>query len=220
MLPFDGPTWLAILEQYNQAIWPLHGVAALCVLAAIALAFSGARFAGHAIGVLLGVLWIWIGLIFFGGSVAPFHFAAEGLAGVFVAQGLMMVLALTVMGRGGIFGWPGGRTGVLAVVLLVYAVAAHPLLGHLLTDTPWSQLSYVGVAPAPTMLLTLALLLLALPRPPLIVAIIPFLWALVTGYMAAGLGLALEYIPATLGVAAFAVMVVRRFQRSEPWLDG
>lgn len=210
MLPFDGPTWLAILEQYNQAIWPLHGLAALLVLASIALAFTGWRQAGRTVGLLLGVLWIWVGLTFFGGSVVPFHFAAEALAGVFVGQGLMLVFALTVMDRAA-FGWPGGWPGGLAVVLLVYAVVVHPLLGHLLMATPWTQLSYVGVAPGPTALLTLGLLLLAQPRPTLIVAIIPLLWALVTGYMAAGLDLPLEYIPAVLGVVASAMLAMRRF---------
>lgn len=219
MLPFDGPTWLAILGQYNQAIWPLHGVAALFVLVSIALAFSGGRFAGRAIGLLLGVLWVWIGVTFFGGSLAPFHFAAEWLAGVFVAQGLMLVFALTVMGRGA-FGWPGGWAGVMAVVLMFYAAAAYPLFEHVLADAPWSQLSYVGVAPGPTMLLTLGLLLLARPRPPLVLAIIPFLWALVTGYIAWELAMPLEYIPAVLGVGGFTLLVTRRFRREERRLFG
>ncbi|WP_038051435.1 DUF6064 family protein [Thioalkalivibrio sp. ALJ1] len=214
MLPFDGPTWLAILDQYNQAIWPLHGVAALFVLVSIAMALFSGHFAGRAIGLLMGVLWAWIGLTFFGGSLAPYHFAAHWLAGVFVAQGLMMVFALTVMGRGA-FAWPGGWAGLLAVVLMFYAVVAYPLVGLALGDTSWSQLSYVGVAPGPTMLLTLGLLLLGYPRPPLILAIIPCLWALVTAYMAWELGMPLDYISAGLGIVAFVLLVVRRFRREE-----
>ncbi len=219
MLPFDGPTWLAILGQYNQAIWPLHLVAALFVLVSIGLAFSEARFAGRGIGLLLGMLWVWVGIAFFGGSLAPFHFAANWLAGVFVAQGLMLVFALTVMGRAA-FGWPGGWAGVLAVVLMVYAAAVYPLLEHVLMGTPGSQLSYVGAAPGPTLLLTLGVLLLTRPRPPLVLAIIPFLWALVSGYMAWGLGLPLEYIPAVLGVVAFSTLAVRRWRRGARRLLG
>ena len=208
MLPFDSATWLAILGQYNTAIWPLHAVGALLALVAVALAFTGWRGAARVTGLMLGVLWIWTGVVFFGGSLAPFHFASEWLAGVFVAQGLMLLFALTLMGQAR-FGWPGGLAGSGAIVMIIYALAGYPLLDLALTGTPWAQLQYVGVAPGPTMLLTLGLLLLARPRPPLALAIIPLLWALVTAYIAGELGLWLEYLPASLGVLAFVLLLVR-----------
>ena len=214
MLPFEASTWLAILGQYNTAIWPLHGIGALLALGAVGLVAPGSRAAGRVIGLLLGVLWIWTGVAFFGGSLAPFHFASEWLAGVFVAQGLMLVFALTLMGQAR-FGWPGGRAGAAAVVTIVYALVGYPLLDLALTGTPWTQLQYVGVAPGPVMLLTLGMLLLVPSRPPLVLAIIPLLWALVTGYMAWGLDLPLEYLPAILGVASFVVLVALRFRRTE-----
>lgn len=214
MLPFEASTWLAILGQYNTAIWPLHGIGALLALVAVGLVVSGSRAAGRVIGLLLGVLWIWTGVAFFGGSLAPFHFASEWLAGVFVAQGLMLVFALTLMGQAR-FGWPGGLAGSGAIVMIIYALAGYPLLDLALTGTPWAQLQYVGVAPGPTMLLTLGLLLLVQPRPPLVLAIIPLLWALVTGYMAWGLDLPLKYLPAALGVASFAVLVALGFRRRD-----
>ncbi|WP_018141842.1 MULTISPECIES: DUF6064 family protein [unclassified Thioalkalivibrio] len=211
MLPFDSATWLAILGQYNTAIWPLHAVGALLALVAVALAFTGWRGAARVTGLMLGVLWIWTGVVFFGGSLAPFHFASEWLAGVFVAQGLMLLFALTLMGQARFDspGWPGGLAGSGAALMIVYALAGYPLLDLALTGTPWTQLQYVGVAPGPTMLLTLGLLLLARPRPPLVLAIIPLLWALVTGYIAWELDLWLEYPPAALGVTAFGLLLVR-----------
>jgi hypothetical protein len=211
MLPFDSATWLAILGQFNTAIWPLHGIGVLFALVAVVVAFTGWHGANRVTGLLLGVLWIWTGVVFFGGSLAPFHFAAEWLAGVFVAQGLMLMFALTLMGQAR-FGWPGGLAGGVAVVLIAYALAGYPALAWVLAGTPWTQLQVVGVAPGPTVLLTLGLLLLARPQPPLVLAIIPLLWALVTGYMARGLDLPLEYLPAVLGVASFAVLVALRFR--------
>lgn len=214
MLPFDSATWLAILGQYNTAIWPLHGIGVLFALVAVVVAFTGWHGANRVTGLLLGVLWIWTGVVFFGGSLAPFHFAAEWLAGVFVAQSLMLMFALTLMGQAR-FGWPGGRAGGVAVVLIAYALAGYPALAWVLAGTPWTQLQVVGVAPGPTVLLTLGLLLLARPQAPLILAIIPLLWALVTAYMAWGLDLPLEYLPAVLGFASFAVLLTLRFRRLE-----
>ncbi|WP_019627345.1 DUF6064 family protein [Thioalkalivibrio sp. AKL10] len=214
MLPFEASTWLAILGQYNTAIWPLHGIGALLALVAVGMVVPGSHAAGRVIGLLLGVLWIWTGVAFFGGSLAPFHFASEWLAGVFVAQGLMLVFALTLMGQAR-FGWPGGLPGSSAVLMIVYALVGYPLLDLALTGTPWTQLQYVGVAPGPVMLLTLGLLLLVPSRPPLVLAIIPLLWALVTGYMAWGLGQWLEFLPAALGVGAFVLLLLRRFGRTE-----
>ncbi|WP_018167920.1 DUF6064 family protein [Thioalkalivibrio sp. ALMg9] len=210
MLPFEASTWLAILGQYNTAIWPLHGIGALLALVAVGLVVPGSRAAGRVIGLLLGVLWIWTGVAFFGGSLAPFHFASEWLAGVFVAQGLMLVFALTLMGQAR-FGWPGRLGGGAAMVVIAHAFVGYPLLDAALAETPWTQLQYVGVAPGPVMLLTLGLLLLVPSRPPLVLAIIPLLWALVTGYMAWGLGQWLEFLPAALGVGAFVLLLLRRF---------
>lgn len=219
MLPFDSATWLAILGQYNTAIWPLHAVAVLMALVAVATALMGSRGSARVTGLMLAVLWAWTGIAFFGGSLAPFHFASGWLAGVFVAQGLMLVFALTLLGRAR-FGWSGGLGGSGAVLMIVYALVGYPLLDLALNGTPWAQLQYVGVAPGPTMLLTLGLLLLAQPRPPLVLAIIPLLWALVSGYMAWGLDLPSEYFSAVLGVASFVVLVVLRFRRKERRLLG
>lgn len=214
MLPFAAETLLSIFGQYNRAIWPLHGVAALMVLVALALALVGGRGSGRVVGLLLGVLWVWIGVVFIGGALAEFHFWAGRLAGVFVAQGLMLLFALTLLGRHG-FGWPGGMAGIAAILVMAYAMVGHAVLEVLLLGTPWAQAQYVGVTPGPTMLFTLGILLLARPHPSLILAIIPFLWALVTAYIAWELGLWLEYLPAGLGVAAFALLLVRWLRPGE-----
>lgn len=214
MLPFAAETLLSIFGQYNRAIWPLHGIAALMVLVALVLALVGGRGGGRIVGLLLGVLWIWIGVVFIGGALAEFHFWASRLAGVFVAQGLMLLFALTLLGRHG-FGWPGGVAGLVAIVVIAYAMVGHALLEVLLLGVSWTQAQYVGVTPGPTMLFTLGILLLAQPRPSLILTIIPFLWALVTAYIAWELGVWLEYLPAALGVIAFVLLLVRRFHSSE-----
>ncbi|WP_018861743.1 MULTISPECIES: DUF6064 family protein [unclassified Thioalkalivibrio] len=214
MLPFAAETLLSIFGQYNRAIWPLHGVAALMVFVALAMALVGGRGGGRVVGLLLGVLWIWIGVVFIGGVLAEFHFWATRLAGVFVAQGLMLLFALTLLGRHG-FGWPGGVAGVFAIVVIAYATVGHALLEVLLLGTPWAQAQYVGVVPGPTMLVTLGILLLAQPRPALILAVIPFLWALVAAYIAWELGLWLEYLPAALGVIAFVLLLGRWFYPGE-----
>ncbi|WP_018993657.1 MULTISPECIES: DUF6064 family protein [unclassified Thioalkalivibrio] len=214
MLPFAAETLLSIFGQYNRAIWPLHGVAALMVLVTLALALVGGRGAGRVVGLLLAVMWVWIGVVFIGGVLAEFHFWAGRLAGVFVAQGLMLLFALTLLGRHG-FGWPGGVAGLVAIVVMAYAMVGHALLEVLLLGVSWAQAQYVGVAPGPTMLFTLGILLLAQPRPSLILAIIPFLWALVTAYIAWELGIWLEYLPAALGLIAFVLLLVRRLYPGE-----
>jgi hypothetical protein len=48
------------------------------------------------------------------------------------------------------------------VALAVWAVLGHPWIG-LLLGRPWRQAEFVGLAPDPTVLATLALLLLAAP---------------------------------------------------------
>jgi len=212
MLPFSAETLLSILEHYNRGIWPLQLVGLLLALAAAGLAFSGWRAAARAVAVLLAAMWIWVGVAFLGGALAPYHFAAPALAGVFVAQGVMLLFTLGLLGWHQL-AWQRDATGWLALVVIAWAVAGQPALEALATGAGAAGLQYAGSAPTPTMLLTLGLLLLARPRPPLVLALIPALWALATAYLAWELALPMQYIPAALGIATFAVLLALRFRR-------
>ena len=77
---------------------------------------------------------------------------------------------------------PGtGTSGArwIGLAIFLYALALHPLIAPL-TGRPITQAEIFGLAPDPTALATLGILLAA-DRPPLHLFVVPFLWCLLTG---------------------------------------
>ena len=73
----------------------------------------------------------------------------------------------------------GALSAKLGIALLVYALAFHPLIAPL-TGRPWTQAEIFGLAPDPTAVATLGVLL-AVARPSRLLFAIPLLWCALTG---------------------------------------
>jgi hypothetical protein len=83
--------------------------------------------------------------------------------------------------RGGLnFRGPRDAAGVLGIALFILALALYPMLAPLL-GRGWRQAEIFGIAPDPTVLATLGLLLLAEGPPRWGLLAAPLLWCLVSG---------------------------------------
>ncbi len=165
-LMFSARSYFRLFELHNAALWPLPPVAmALGAVLLFALAWAGARrpctLAPQRAGcLLLGAAWLWVGIGYHAQRFASINAAASGYAIAFVLQaGVLVGLALTL--RSGPRG-PHTSAFPTGLALLATAVLAYPLAG-LPFGRPMSQAEVIGVAPDPTALATLGLLLL-LPR--------------------------------------------------------
>lgn len=172
-LLFAPRTYYRLFELYNAELWPAQGLA----LALGVLAFAGAA-RGDGPGLrlaaaLLGAGWLWVAWAFHLGRYADIHWLAPGFAAAFGVQGGLL-LAWAAAGAA-----PPPAVPVLArrVGLGLLGLAlAYPLLGPLV-GRPWTQAELFGLAPDPTALGTLGLLLL--PRRPRgrgVLWVIPLLW--------------------------------------------
>lgn len=162
LLMFSPAIYWRLFESLNQQFWALPmglAIAALVVSWRYARGTdrSRVRWARAMVG-LLALAWVGVAWAFFWQRFAPIYTAAPAFAWLFVAQGLgLMALALA----------PGLRWArrhstrhVAGLVLAAWAVAGHPALAGL-SGRPWVQAEWLALAPDPTALATLALLLLA-----------------------------------------------------------
>jgi hypothetical protein len=78
------------------------------------------------------------------------------------------------------------------------------LLGH-----EWQALQHVGTAPAPTVILTFGVLLLAAERTPVHLLAIPVIWSIADGATAWALGLWWDLSLPAAGMAAVFLSIVR-----------
>jgi hypothetical protein len=197
MLPYTAGVYFALLERFNAALWPLPLAAVLLALAALTLTLYRVRGGDRLIGALLAAGWA-AGAVFHLRYFATLHFLAPVYGGLFVLQAVLLAWQGPLRNRLA-FRFrptPAGRAGL---ALALAALAAYPLLDGL-GRADWLGLRLAGLAPSPTVLFTLGLLLLAAPVPRSLL-VIPVLWALAAGYTAWWLA-----IPADLALPLLAVI--------------
>jgi hypothetical protein len=207
MLSFTAEVFFALLAQYNATLWPLQIPALLLGLAAIILACRPMPGGDRTICVVLAVAWLWTGIAFLWSWFATISFAAPAAAACFVLQGLLLLWSGAVRGRLRFrFGrdaaaWAG--LGIAGVGLGLY-----PMLGAAL-GRDWAALPVFGLAPCPTVIVTIGLLLLAEGRWPVALMIVPLLWGLAAGLAAWDLGIPETLLILPVAAAGLALMLGR-----------
>jgi hypothetical protein len=155
-LMFSPRTYWRLVELYNRDFWPLQLPLLVGGLAAFGLGTIRSALAFRWIALALSAAWLWVGWAFLWERYATINWAAKYVALAFVMQALL--LAGMALRPGQPVPQPGvaarGLGGLFAAAGLVY-----PLLG-LALGRPWVQAEVFGMAPEPTALFTLGLLLL------------------------------------------------------------
>lgn len=208
IMPFTTEQFLNVFVEYNAAIWPAQIGMYILGLIAIAALWIRKPLASRLILFILVSMWAWnaIGYHFlFFSDINP---AAKVFAGFFMLQAMLFAMCAIATQC---VAFQVGRDfrSVAGLALIIYAMAIYPVLGikagHGLMLGPM-----FGVAPCPTTIFAIGMLMLA--RGPWVVwlSVIPLLWSMV------GLAAALQLgIPEDLGlpIAGFLLLVVMAAQR-------
>jgi Family of unknown function (DUF6064) len=202
-VPFTIEQFLGVFVVYNAAIWPLQIIGYGFGGGAVAALWLHGLRSGKLILTILALMWAVNGIgyhfIFFS-TINP---AAKLFALVFVLQAILLAAA-AVAAPDFSFRCSRDWRSVGGVSAMIYAMLIYPVLGivagHGLMAGPM-----FGVAPCPTTIFTIGMLMLARGRWVKWLAIIPLLWSLV------GLAAALQLgIPEDFGlpVAGLFLLIV------------
>lgn len=177
-LLFSPRAYWRLFELHNMAAWPLQIPALGAGIILVMLAVWRPRIHGRVIALVLAILWIAVAWSFFWQRYATINWAASYVAPVFALEGLLL-LAIGALGGRLAFDrrGPARRIGL---ALAVFAVAGYPLLAPL-AGRPWSAAEAFGIAPDPTAIGTLGLLLLARGRAAILLMLVPLLWCGASG---------------------------------------
>jgi hypothetical protein len=167
-LMFSARTYYRLFELYNLAIWPGHLLAVAVALAVIACSIRGGTSAGRIAAVLLAACWLWVAWAFFAKRYATVNSAAMYFAAGFAIEALLLLW----MGvRGGmVLARAHGGVSRVAFGVMLFAMFGYPLLAPA-SGRAWRHTELFGVAPDPTALATLGLLVLAQRTPTLLLPI-------------------------------------------------
>jgi len=179
LLLFSQRTYYRLYELYNLEWWPLQIVALALGIAVLALWRRGGDRAGRAIAAILALGWLWVAWAFHGQRYASINPAAGYFAWAFVVQALLLLWFGVVRSR--LAPAPSVRMRQRAGLgLFLFALLIFPLIGPLLGRN-WTQAELFGMAPDPTALATLGVLLAINLRHVGWLFPVPVAWCLVSG---------------------------------------
>lgn len=198
-LPFTAEVYLRLIEQVNDAWWPLHLATFALGAVALALGLTGHR---RFVGPLLALLWTWTAYGFLQAFYAELNWAGIWFARGFYLQAVILAFLFPFICRETGTSTTRFRTGLL----LAGTGLIWPLITMVGRESPY-QLEVVGIHPDPTAILALGLLLLTLQSRWLWLFIpVPLLWCLISGLSAQVLGL--PQVWPLLAIPALAVFAV------------
>ena len=177
-LLFSPRVYWRMFELQNDMMWPLHLVT---FAAGLVIVLSLLARPKHGVGwiiLLLAALWAFVAWSFLWNRYAAINWAIIYVAPAFALQAIVLAVAAIIHGgltfdRRDVAGWTGL---LLAFTGLVLYPILPPLAGR-----PWRSAEVFGVAPDPTVIMTLGLLLAARGRALPILLPIPLLWCLLSG---------------------------------------
>jgi hypothetical protein len=178
-LLFSPRTYYRMIERHNAAVWPGQIVTLGLGFLILWLLLRPRPWHGRIISAILAVLWTWVAWAFLWERYATINWAATWFAWAFAIEVVLLIGTGVVRGR---LSFRPGRdaAGVVGIGLLFLGLALYPLCAPLLGRS-WRQAEIFGVAPDPTVIGTLGLLLLpeGSSRSPILT--VPVVWCLVSG---------------------------------------
>ena len=177
-LLFAPRTYYRLFELYNAEIWPLHIVALSAGVTILVLMRSRAVWRGRVIAAMLMACWLSVAWAFHWQRYATINWTASYFAVGFAIEALLLTWLGVVRDQLRFDSNPSA-TARAGVAMFAFALIVQPLLG-LLFGREWPQLEVFGIAPDPTAVATLGLLVAA-SRLHWIALPIPLLWCLLGG---------------------------------------
>jgi hypothetical protein len=198
-LLFSPGTYYRLFELHNAAVWPAQLLTLAVAVAIAAMMWKPRPWRSRVVALLLAACWLWVAWAFFLTRYAAINWAAPYVAAAFAGEALLLAL-FAAAGR---FSQctDASWTGRLGLGLYLFALLIQPLIGPL-AGRAWSQVEIFGIAPDPTVVATLGVLLSAPARPGWALLPIPVAWCAVSGATASAMGAPDAWVMPIAGVLA------------------
>lgn len=207
-LLFSADTYYRLFELYNTAIWPAHIV--VLVLSGLWFYFliRPKPWSGKLLFTFLGTTWLWIAWGYHVSHFTSVNWAASYYAIGFALEGLLLILA-GGSGKARPIPFNTHWTSRVGAGLIGFSLILQPLITPL-SGRPWTQVELFALAPDPTVIATLGILLLV-DRIRWLLLPIPIIWCLISSATLWTMGASEFWMTlCAAGVALFAVRPVHK----------
>jgi len=203
-LLFSADTYYRLFELYNESIWPAHLGVLIGSALWMYLLIRPKAWSSKLLFISLGTAWLWIAWGYHLSHFATINWAAIYYAFGFAIEGILLILA-GGFGKASLISFDTNWASRVGAGLIGLGLILQPLIG-LLSGRPSTQAELFALAPDPTVIATLGLLLLADQMRWLLLPI-PITWCMISSATLWTMGTSASWI--TLCAAGLALFAVR-----------
>ena len=209
--PFTQEQFFGIFEEYNTGTFPFQITLLILGILGVFLIHSKIKNKNSMIGGLLGILWLWSGIVYHMAFFTAINKAAYGFGGIFILQGLFFLVETY---RGKLeFSWSKSTWQFAGYFFIVFGLIIYPIISFLLAKSSLHIIS-LGL-PCPTTIFTFGWLMLTSKRLSKYLLIIPTLWAVIGAMAAINFGIYQDYVMLLAALVANIYLIKRKKEPSE-----
>jgi len=174
--PITTEQFFSVFEKYNSAIFPIQIILILLSILALIAIGTTIRQKDKFVAGILGVIWIWSGIVYHWAFFSHINILALGYGVVFILQGLFLAWEGVVLYNLK-FVFRMTIQAFLGYFFILYGLIIYPVVDYMI-EPNLSQTISVGL-PSPTIILTFGFLLLCDKKVSKYLLIIPSIWAII-----------------------------------------
>jgi len=206
-LPFSTEQFLNVIEKYNSNIFPFQLIILLMGIVCLFLLHAKIDAKNKLIGIYLGVLWIWIGVVYHLAYFTVINKAAFLFGGIFILQGFFILFSTLVKNKL-IFTFTLQTKDYLGYFFILYGLIIYPIISYLVEGS-FASTIVIGL-PCPSTIFTFGFFILASSKFPNYLLIIPSLWAVVGLSAAINIGVFQDVIILIAAITADIILIRRK----------
>lgn len=173
--PFTTEQFFEVFEKYNSAVFPFQLIILALGFASVFLIPWKKNFINSLIAGFLGLLWLWIGIVYHIAFFTGINKAAYAFGGLFIIQGIFFFIEL--FRKKLEFSFTGQLRQYIGSFFILFGLILYPIISYLLEGSFVRTIS-LGL-PCPTTILTFGFLMLTNTKLSKYLLIIPTIWAII-----------------------------------------
>jgi len=206
-LPFSTVQFFNVIEKYNLTIFPFQLIILLLGIVCLFFLHSKSPVKDKLIGVYLGILWIWIGVVYQLVNFTVINKAAFLFGGIFILQGLFILF--NTFGKNSLnFTFTLHKKDYLGYFFILYGLLIYPIFSFIIEGS-FERTILIGL-PCPSTIFTFGFFILASNKFPKYLLIIPSLWAVVGLSAAINIGVFQDVMIALAAITADIILIKRK----------
>ncbi|RMA58757.1 DUF6064 family protein [Ulvibacter antarcticus] len=183
-IPFTTEQFFSVFEEYNSTVFPFQWIIILLGMFALFLIHSKHSSKNKLIGSFLGLLWVWIGIVYHIIFFTAINKLAFVFGGFFILQGVLILINTFLKDRL-IFSFSSHTKNYFGYFFIIFGFIVYPIISYFVHGS-FNRTIALGL-PCPSTIFTFGLFMMASNKFPKYLLIIPSLWAVV------GLGAAIQF---------------------------